>query len=265
MFSFNSPHGACPACHGLGSTPRDRPRADRARRERLDRQGGAAPVWPALARLDSSRSSSRSPQTFSVDTETPWAELPAEQRDLFVHGTRRAPHPAELPQLRGARASRTPPRFPGLVPTPAAALRSETESELVRQKIEEYMSDRVCAECQRRPAASREPGGHRRRAQHPRVHRHERAHGARVPRRALADRHRAAHRRARHQGDPRAPPLPQRRRPRLPRRSTAPPRRSPAARRSASAWPRRSARRSSACSTSSTSPPSACTSATTTA
>ena len=80
-----------------------------------------------------------------------------------------------------------------------------------------------------------------------------------------ADRARPAHRRAGAEGDQRAAALPARRGARLPAPARGRRPRSPAARRSASAWPARSARAWSACSTSSTSRPSACTSATTTA
>ena len=80
---------------------------------------------------------------------------------------------------------------------------------------------------------------------------------------AGAERHPGLHRRAGHPGDPRAAALPRRRRRRLPRLWPAPPARSPAARPSASAWPPRSGRAWWGCSTSSTSPRSACTSATT--
>ena len=80
---------------------------------------------------------------------------------------------------------------------------------------------------------------------------------------AGADRHPGAHRRARHPGDQRAAAVPRRRRASATSPSTAPPGPCRAARPSASGWPPRSARASWACSTSSTSPPSACTSATT--
>ena len=51
IFSFNNPHGACPACHGLGLHPGDRPRPGRARRLHQHRPGRAAAVRPALVRL----------------------------------------------------------------------------------------------------------------------------------------------------------------------------------------------------------------------
>ena len=44
VFSFNSPHGACPRCTGLGAPAGDRPRPARARPVALDRRGRARPL-----------------------------------------------------------------------------------------------------------------------------------------------------------------------------------------------------------------------------
>ena len=42
LFSFNSPHGACPACHGLGTRTRGRPRDDAAAVKRVCPECGGA-------------------------------------------------------------------------------------------------------------------------------------------------------------------------------------------------------------------------------
>ena len=44
IFSFNSPHGACPRCHGPRRAAGDRPRPARPRPDALDRRGRARPV-----------------------------------------------------------------------------------------------------------------------------------------------------------------------------------------------------------------------------
>ena len=51
IFSFNSPHGACPALHRSRLAARDRPGADRARRDSLDRRRRARPVVGGERRL----------------------------------------------------------------------------------------------------------------------------------------------------------------------------------------------------------------------
>ena len=112
--------------------------------------------------------------------------------------------------------------------------------------------------CGRRASRSRSAGS--------RIHEYTRAvgaGGAELDRGARADRDRAGDRAAARPRDHRAARLPRQRRGRLPRRWRARRARSPAARRSGSGSRPRSARAWSACSTSSTSPRSACTSATT--
>ena len=147
-------------------------------------------------------------------------------------------------------------------PEPAAALPRDRLGAAARADRGVHVVPAV-PRVRRRAAQARGARGHGRRQQHPRVHAMSVDARARVPRRARADRGRAADRRADRQGDPRAADVPRRRRRRLPERSTARRRRSRAARRSGSGSRRRSARSSSACSTSSTSRRSACTSATT--
>ena len=141
--------------------------------------------------------------TFEVDVDVPWDDLPEEQQDLFLYGTGGRAHPAELPQLRGQGAP-LQRRLPGPGRSPAAALHRDRERE-VRQKIEEYMSDRVCPECKGARLKPTSLAVTRRRPQHPRVHPLQRARGGAVPARPRAHRHRAPHRRPRHQGDRRAP------------------------------------------------------------
>jgi excinuclease ABC subunit A len=81
LFSFNSPRGACPVCHGLGV----RTVADVARLvpdERLSlKQGALAPFKKALPREIESYA-----RSMGVDLYAPWASLPARARDELLHG-----------------------------------------------------------------------------------------------------------------------------------------------------------------------------------
>ena len=144
VFSFNSPHGACPACHGLGSTREIDPGLI-VPDESVSIAKGALLPYGQLSFGWIEQIIESIAQTFSVDIETPWAELPAEQRDLFVHGTGERRIPLSYRNYEG-RVRKYTSAFPGLV-RHLQRRYEETESELVRQKIEEYMSDRVCAEC----------------------------------------------------------------------------------------------------------------------
>ena len=261
IFSFNSPHGACPACHGLGLHPGDRPGARRPRRVDEHRQGRAAAVRPALVRLARAGVRVASPPPSASTPTCRGTTCPRSSATSSCYGTGKERIPLSYRNYQGRMRHYTA-SFPRHPQAPAAALRRDRVGAGAPE-------DRGVHGRQAVPgvpggtAQAHEPRRHRRRAQHQRVHADERARGARLPARPRAHRHRAPHRRPRHQGDQRAPHLPQRRRRRLPHAAARLGHAVAAARRSASAWPRRSARRWSACSTSSTSPASACTSATT--
>ena len=66
VFSFNSPHGACPRCHGLGAHARARSRHDRARRRRCRSPTARSLPWNVPARASTRAPSWRSPSTTSL-------------------------------------------------------------------------------------------------------------------------------------------------------------------------------------------------------
>ena len=144
IFSFNTPHGACPACHGLGATQEIDPKLvvpDGS----ISIDKGALLPYGQLSFGWLEQIFETIATTYGVDTDTPWDELPQEQQDLFLHGTGDARIPMSYRNYEG-RVRRYTAKFPGIL----RHLRrryEETESELVRQKIEEYMSERPCPEC----------------------------------------------------------------------------------------------------------------------
>ncbi len=144
VFSFNSPHGACPACHGLGSTREIDPGQVVPDGSVSIAKGALLPYGQlSFGWLEQVIVSIA--ETFKVDLETPWDDLPEEHRDLFLYGTGSTRVPMSYRNYEGRMRHYTA-SFHGIL----AHLQrryAETESELVRQKIEEYMSDRVCPEC----------------------------------------------------------------------------------------------------------------------
>jgi excinuclease ABC subunit A len=144
VFSFNSPHGACPACHGLGSTREIDPGQVVPDGSVSIAKGALLPYGQlSFGWLEQVIASIA--ETFKVDLETPWDDLPEEHRDLFLHGTGSTRVPMSYRNYEGRMRHYTA-SFHGIL----AHLQrryAETESEMVRQKIEEYMSDRVCPEC----------------------------------------------------------------------------------------------------------------------
>ena len=86
VFSFNSPHGACSHCHGLGSLPEldpDLVQPDPA----LSIAEGALQPWNVSGSNFYEQLMLAVAERFDVDVDRPWGELEQTQRDLFLEGT----------------------------------------------------------------------------------------------------------------------------------------------------------------------------------
>ena len=144
VFSFNNPHGACPACHGLGSTQEIDP-ALVVPDGSLSIDKGALLPYGQLSFGWLEQVFESLAATFGVDTSVPWDEMPEEQRQLFLYGTGKERISLSYRNYQG-KMRYYKATFPGIVPHLQRRF-AETESEYVRQKIEEYMAERPCPEC----------------------------------------------------------------------------------------------------------------------
>ena len=260
IFSFNSPHGACERCTGLGSQMEIDPELVVPDPTLSIGEGALAP-WASSASQYYEQITLALAEQYDVDLDTPWQDLP-----------RRAPRPVPRRHRRRARPRhlQEPLRARALLLDALRGHRPEPRAPLPRDGLRHdarahrgVHGGRAVPGVQGLAPAARVARRARRRHGDPRVHGAVGAPGAALARRGRADRDRAPHRAADPARDRGAAALPRERRDRLPLARPRARRRCPAARRSGSAWRRRSARRSSACSTSSTSRRSACTSATT--
>ena len=86
IFSFNSPHGACPRCTGLGSQMEIDPELV-VPDPSLSIGEGAILPWSSSATSYYDQITQAIAERYEVDLDVPWAELPEEQRDLFLRGT----------------------------------------------------------------------------------------------------------------------------------------------------------------------------------
>ncbi|MBN1609977.1 MAG: excinuclease ABC subunit UvrA [Polyangiaceae bacterium] len=85
LFSFNSPHGACPACGGLGvrstiDPARVVPDSTRTLRE------GAVAAFGRRGSVATASEVSRAVKALGVDPDTPWDQLPDAQRQAILYG-----------------------------------------------------------------------------------------------------------------------------------------------------------------------------------
>jgi excinuclease ABC subunit A len=84
-FSFNSPHGACPDCQGLGATYDFEPRLIVPDDTKSLLAGAIAP-WAKGDRKLVKEAITGLSKTYGIDVEMPFGKLPKKQRDLLLYG-----------------------------------------------------------------------------------------------------------------------------------------------------------------------------------
>ncbi len=143
-FSFNSPHGACPHCDGLGS----RMEFDE---EKLIPDRSKSIMQGALAAMPRSQGSYFF-QMYKVlgrhcgfDADLPVHELPREALEVILGGSEEEID-WDLSDKEGRRQYRFRRRWEGVVPWLTRRYR-ETGSEAIRTELEGYMTSRLCSEC----------------------------------------------------------------------------------------------------------------------
>ncbi len=142
IFSFNSPHGACPRCTGLGSQMEIDP--DVVVDPALSIAEGAVLPWSSGSDFYEQLTLAIADK-YEIDLDTPWEDLTAEVQDLFLYGDEGERVFVKYRNRMGRRRSYMA-RLEGVVPNLERRYK-ETDSDYVREKIEEYMSVRPCPEC----------------------------------------------------------------------------------------------------------------------
>jgi excinuclease ABC subunit A len=144
IFSFNSPHGACDRCTGLGSQMEIDPDLVVPDPHLSIGEGAIAP-WANSASNYYEQLTQAIAERYGVELEAPWEDLDQSDRDLFLFGTNGQRIQISYRNRYGRRRSYST-RFEGIVPNLERRYR-ETDSEWTREKIEEFMSVRPCPDC----------------------------------------------------------------------------------------------------------------------
>ncbi|NLE74869.1 MAG: excinuclease ABC subunit UvrA [Actinobacteria bacterium] len=144
IFSFNTPHGACETCGGLGFRREIDPELV-VGDPRLSIREGVLLPWRNSASRYYDQIIQAVAERYQVEVGTPWQDLPEVVKDIFLWGTRGERLYVSFVNRRGEKRSYTT-RFEGIVPNLERRYR-ETDSEYIRAKIEEYMADRPCPAC----------------------------------------------------------------------------------------------------------------------
>jgi len=144
VFSFNSPHGACPRCTGLGAQLEVDPDLVVPNPSLSIAEGALAP-WAASAADYYAQLTTGLAEKYEVPLDVPWKKLSDEQRDVFLWGTDGEKMDVAYKNRYGRRR-RYATRFEGLVPQ-LKRRHTESDSDMVKDRIEEYMSLVDCPAC----------------------------------------------------------------------------------------------------------------------
>jgi excinuclease ABC subunit A len=142
-FSFNNPHGACPACTGLGSKleidpdlvipDKGRPLADGAIRT----LGRSSYFYNDLVEAVANR--------YKISMDKPFGKLTVKERQIILYGNNGDPLRVKYVNSEGQRRWYET-SYEGIIPNLERRHR-ETESEFIRAEIERLMTPRPCPVC----------------------------------------------------------------------------------------------------------------------
>jgi excinuclease ABC subunit A len=144
-FSFNSPHGACPACTGLGTQREIDPELVVTHPEMNILQGAIAP-WSKMMSGSQWHNATLEAlaQSYNFSLDTPWKDLSKDLQQKILYGVPEKLTIRYTPQHGHTRNYNV--QFEGVIPNLDRRYK-QTESEGIREEIEAYMSARVCPVC----------------------------------------------------------------------------------------------------------------------
>jgi excinuclease ABC subunit A len=143
LFSFNSPHGACPACDGLGVESFFDPELVVPDERRPLADGAIAP-WTGAQSPYYDQTLQSLAKHFKQTTRTPWQDLPQAVRDAILHGT--GQDPVAFTYKDGVRAYTVTKPFEGVLRNLQRRWQ-ETDSVWVREELSRYQAEKPCAVC----------------------------------------------------------------------------------------------------------------------
>ena len=131
LFSFNSPYGACPNCHGIGTLKRFSPD--------LVVPDPQVPIYAAIAPWSEKDNSYYLEllytlgQDYGFELQTQWQNLTEEQQEIILHGEKKTPDSERSKKFKGV--------------LPILQRQYEGGSELIKNKLEQFIIDQPCPVC----------------------------------------------------------------------------------------------------------------------
>lgn len=142
LFSFNSPYGACPNCHGLGTL--------KVFAAELVVPDPSQPVYAAIAPWSDKDNSYYLSLLYSVsqaygfELQTPWKILTKEQQDILLYGSDEPIYYEDDSRYNSGKGYHK--KFAGILNILERNYQ-ETTSEIIKQKLEKYLINQPCEVC----------------------------------------------------------------------------------------------------------------------
>ncbi|HEX9617654.1 MAG TPA: excinuclease ABC subunit UvrA [Anaerolineales bacterium] len=147
-FSFNTPHGACPDCQGLGGKLEIDPDLLMPDQDMSLREGAIAVSEWSGPRDEGGyywQTLEAAAKEYRIDLNAPVRTIPPEKMEIILYGTRGREVTVQYRNKNGRKATFQTP-FEGVIANLERRY-GETSSEYMRDKISEFMSERSCQTC----------------------------------------------------------------------------------------------------------------------
>jgi len=145
IFSFNSPYGACPDCHGLGCTFEVDPALVVPDPKKSLREGAIYP-WAKTGNPYYQQILESVARHYKFKMDTPFEELSKSDRDVLLYGSGQDKIKLAHDSFDGSEFWEYRKTFEGIVNNLKRRY-EESSSDRVRQDIEYYMTQMRCAAC----------------------------------------------------------------------------------------------------------------------
>jgi len=147
-FSFNSPHGACPVCTGLGTKLKVEESFVLPNPRLTILEGAIRPWTRTAARMTwFERILKEAAKRFNFSLDVPVGEYPKEIRDMVIYGTGDELYTVEADSDYMGSVREINTTYEGVIPNLKRRY-EETDSDYMRKEIERYMRIMPCPDCQ---------------------------------------------------------------------------------------------------------------------
>ncbi len=144
-FSFNSPHGACPACTGLGSQMEFDPDLIVPDKSKSLADGAVRP-WDRDTQTIYHSMLTSVAEHYHIPFDVPVGELSRHQMDVILHGGKKGDTVTVNYVNNEGHDRRFQTSYEGVIPNLQRRYR-ETTSDYIRSELERFMTSRPCPTC----------------------------------------------------------------------------------------------------------------------